>query len=458
MALIGYFVKYLGGSWGGLLRIGFLAAGGVLLFTLLFSGTLRSRLRVFLSKHFFSYRYDYRVEWLRFTQGLAALSDVPAGVTRTMASLTTSPGGMLIHRDANGELNELTTWELNRPDYKNLGNLPEWILQSGWVIDLFEWRDSPDIYQGLNLPDWISSDHSLWLVIPLLFQDELEAVLLLSRTDLKHSVNWEDRDLLKTAGRQASALLAQHRASQALVEARQFDAFNRLSAYVIHDLKNILAQQSLIVSNARKHRDNPEFIDDMISTVDNSVKRMQRLMDQMRSGLRSIDPAAVHLDRLLAQVVETRAVMQPVPQLDAAIAVSVIADRERLSTVFSHLVQNAQEATPDDGAVKIQLTTSESTVKVCISDSGSGMSEDFVRERLFKPFESTKGLTGMGIGAFESREYVRQLGGDISVTSEPGLGSCFSITLPIADGVENTRSDSESCEPDTSARLNGVAH
>ncbi|MDB4476033.1 PEP-CTERM system histidine kinase PrsK [bacterium] len=437
MATIGYFIRYLGGSWGGVLQISFLAGSGALLFTLLFSGTLRARLRVWLAKHFFSYRYDYREEWLRFTEELAALENVSAGVIRTMATITMSPGGLLFHRSPDGRLRELASWELDAPSAKNLGNLRDWIQASGWVIDLHEWRRAPDLYGDLQPPSWVEENESLWLIVPLFFQDELEGLLFLARTDLKDSVNWEDRDLLKTAGRQAAALLAQQRASQGLVEARQFDAFNRLSAYVIHDLKNILAQQSLMVSNAQKHRDNPAFIDDMISTVDNSVKRMQRLMDQMRSGMRSASPATVELGALLEQVVQARGDSLPQPQLGLASTATVTADRERLSTVFGHLLQNAQEATADDGELTVELSAQGPMATVVIRDTGCGMSEDFVRSRLFKPFESTKGLTGMGIGAFESREYVRQLGGDISVVSELGAGSQFSVTLPIVVAADD---------------------
>ncbi|MDP5052667.1 MAG: PEP-CTERM system histidine kinase PrsK, partial [Congregibacter sp.] len=450
MAVIGYFIKYLGGSWGGVLQVSFLAGSAALLFMLLFSGTLRARLRVWLSKHFFSYRYDYRVEWLRFTQELAALEDVPAGVVSTMATITQSPGGLLLHQGSTGgQLTELATWELDDPASRELGMLPAWISKSAWVIDLMEWRRSADLYGDLQLPPWLAQHETIWLIVPLFFQDSLEGLLMLTRTDLKDSVNWEDRDLLKTAGRQAAALLAQQRASRAVVEARQFDAFNRLSAYVIHDLKNILAQQSLMVSNAQKHRNNPAFIDDMISTVENSVNRMQRLMDQMRSGMRSAEPAVVELGGLLGQVVNTRRISQPQPHLDTITSARVVADRERLGTVFGHLIQNAQEATADDGAVTVTVDVSGSTASIVIEDNGSGMTENFIRQRLFKPFESTKGLTGMGIGAFESREYVRQLGGDITVTSIPGQGSRFTVSLPLAEDLTDDVANSQSCEPDT---------
>ena len=433
MAAIGYFIRFLGGSWGGVLQVGFLAAALGLLASLLFSGKLRAQLRVLLSKHFFSYRYDYREEWLKFTQALAALSDnVAEGIIATMAPLASSPAGLLFAA-GDGAPRLLAHWQMPPPGrrHEGLGNLPAWLARTDWVIDLRELREKPDLYQGLALPAWLQADEQLWLIIPLVFRDSLEGILMLRRSDLKERLNWEDRDLLKTAGRQAASHLAQHLAAEALVEARQFDAFNRLSAYVIHDLKNILAQQSLIVSNAEKHRDNPAFIDDMIATVGNSVTRMQRLMEQMRSGVRSAPAGRVDLCPLLEQVAAERAEARPAPTLEcAADACPVEADRDRLATVFGHLVQNAQEATPDDGEVRLSLTCSEGWVTVAVSDSGRGMDASFLRDRLFRPFDSTKGLTGMGIGAFESREYVRQLGGDIEVESTPGEGTIFRVRIP----------------------------
>ena len=433
MAVVGYFIRYLGGSWGGVLQVSFLAGSGALLFTLLFSGNLRARLRVFLSKHFFSYRYDYRVEWLRFTEGLAALENVAEGAISTLATIVQSPGGMLVHKDNDGKLNAVASWEFEIPARSTDGNLERWIAASGWVVDVTEARAAPDLYDGLELPRWLHENRKLWLVVPLMFKKELEGLIFLARTDLKSSVNWEDRDLLKTAGRQAAALLAQQRASSALVEARQFDAFNRLSAYVIHDLKNILAQQSLMVANAKKHRDNPAFIDDMISTVENSVNRMQRLMAQMRSGMRGQETKPVRLRGLLEKVVGARSEARPRPVLQLDADTTVLADFERLSTVFTHLITNAQEATSEDGEVSVRLAACGEDTQVTITDSGSGMSEEFIREKLFRPFESTKGLTGMGIGAFESREYIKQLGGQLTVTSTPGHGSSFTVRLPVTD-------------------------
>lgn len=436
MAAVGYFIKFLGGSWGGVLQLAFLAAAIALLISLLFSGKFRAILRVQLSKHFFSYQYDYREEWLKFTKALASLSeDVPEGIVSTMAPLVSSPAGLLWGRSDTGTFRLVANWETAVPNgaKDGLATLPAWLQETDWVIDLNELQSTPDLYDNLSVPEWIMSEDRFWLMIPLVFGEQVEGILLLKKSDVKTSINWEDRDLLKTAGRQAASHLAQYLASQALVEARQFEAFNRLSAYVIHDLKNILAQQSLIVSNAAKHRDNPAFIDDMIGTVENSVARMQRLMEQMRTGLRSAAAETVNLAPLLTKVVAARGNNDPKPQARLGSEVCIVhADSERLSTVFNHLIQNAQEATDPKGSVTVHMRLENDSIAVDIIDTGSGMDEDFIDTRLFKPFESTKGLTGMGIGVFESREYIRQIGGDIQVSSTLDEGSIFHVTLPLA--------------------------
>ncbi len=461
MGLAGYFIRYMGGSWGPVLQLVFLAAAALLLLSLLFSGKLRAHLRVLLSKHFFSYRYDYRNEWLAFTRALAGLNqDVPEGIIRIMAALASSPAGLLWGGPADRPMNLLAHWQMPPPAgaETGLGELPAWLQHKGWVIDLAEWRRAPDLYGTCPLPEWLRGNESLWLIVPLEFRDRVEAVLMLKQSALKKSINWEDRDLLKTAGRQAATHLAQHLASKALLESRQFNAFNRLSAYVVHDLKNILAQQSLIVSNAARHRDNPAFVDDMIGTVENSVARMRRLMEQMRNGTRQACAQQLSLLPLLRQVVDSRGHLRPVPETDfPEQGCRLHADPERLATVFTHLIQNAQEATDPDGRVRVTLSIDGDRASVAISDSGRGMDENFLREQLFQPFQSTKGLTGMGIGAFESREYIRQLGGEISVTSVPGQGSCFLVTIPGC----RPDPDSDLHRPDESvveaAVLNGKA-
>lgn len=441
MAVVGYFIRFYGGTWGSFLQIVFFFGAGLLLLTLLFSDKIRAKVRVFLSKHFFSYKHDYREEWLKFTQNLAGSVDsVPERVIQSIISLTGSSGGMLWEKTETGHYALTTRWHMPEVAFVNaasLSSLASFVERTQWVIDFDEYERDPGLYEGLDMPSWLLSIPNAWFIVPLMFKSKCIGFILVKRSELQVTINWEDRDLLKTAGQQAASHLAQYQADQALMQSRQFEAFNRLSAYIVHDLKNILAQQSLIVTNAEKHKHNPAFVDDVIDTVKNSVARMTGLMAQMRSGERGVAVSCVNLGELLAQVVDEAKRREPevgLETVDAEILVNV--DPEQLATVFGHMIQNAQDATGKKGCVSVRTKLDEHCVVVVVEDSGVGMASDFIRERLFKPFDSTKGLTGMGVGAFESREYIRSLGGDILVESELGVGSTFSIVLPrvLPDG------------------------
>ena len=435
MAGAGYFIRYYGGTWGGTVQIAFFGGSGILLVILLFSGNIRAQTRVLLSKHFFSYRYDYREEWLKFTRTLAASeTTVPERIIRAIASLVSSEGGILWAKQDKGGYTVLSNWNMPEPGTINateFNSMIRFVEANSWIIDIEEFRQDPTLYSGLTLPPSLTGIEGAWLIIPLDFNAELYGFAIIRHSEIHKSLNWEDRDLLKTAGLQAASHLAQYQTDQALLQTRQFDAFNRLSAYIVHDLKNILAQQSLIVANAEKHKHNPAFVDDVILTIENSVARMTGLMEQMRSGLRGSQPTEVNLTALLSQVVSNHGAQLPVPKLDAGTQVpSVFADYEQLSTVFSHIIQNAQEATTNTEQILVRLYETGGHIVVEVEDKGCGMDASFINTRLFKPFDSTKGLTGMGIGAFESREYIRTLGGNISVESTPGKGSLFCITIP----------------------------
>ena len=435
MSGAGYFIRYYGGTWGSVLQITFLFGAGLLLFILLFSDKIRASLRVLLSKHFFSYKYDYREEWQKFTLLLSEYEhDTPERICAAIGSLVQSKGGIIWGRDEHLNYQLLTNWEMAPPELPptHLKSISDFFERTEWVIDFDEYRLTPGIYDDLIIPPYLLEIPNAWLMVPLLFNAEAYGFVLVKHSDIQKNINWEDRDLLKIAGKQAASLLAQYQASQALIQAQQFEAFNRLSAYIVHDLKNILAQQSLIVSNAEKHKHKPEFVDDVILTVRNSVNRMTRLMEQMRNGMRGTTPMPVDLKLLLRTIAKRYEKHLPVPlYIEPEIQAVVFADNEQLANVFGHLIQNAQEATDIDGRIDVQLTCSSHEALIEITDSGCGMDENFIQHRLFKPFDSTKGLTGMGVGAFESREVVRSLGGDIQVKSSLGIGTTFCVTLPL---------------------------
>lgn len=440
MALAGYYIKLFGGEWGTVMRTVFLFGSGVMLATLFFSERLRAHLRVLISKHFFHYRYDYRDEWLKLIGTLTGRRDgmpLEQRVIAAIGEIVDSPGGILFLVDERGGY--AVVGQLNQPpleisEARPWTTLVAFLATSRWVIDIDEYKADRTAYAPVEMPEWVSDLDDPWLIVPLLHDDRLNGFVVLMRPRAKQQLDWESLDLLKTAGLQAASYLALDQAAESLAEARQFDAFNRLSAFVVHDLKNLIAQLSLVIENAHRHKANPAFIDDAIDTVKHSVAKMKRLLEQLRLAAAPPSSAKVNLGQLLETVVDKQKWMEPAPSLsNLAGSVHVSADPERLATVIGHVVQNAQEATPSTGTVVIQLERSGDHALVIVRDSGHGMEAQFMRDRLFKPFQSTKGLTGMGIGVYECREFVNALGGWVDVTSAPMKGTTFTIGLPIAE-------------------------
>lgn len=440
MAAAGYYLREFGGSWGRIAQVSFLTLAIMLLVAVLFSGQFRSQLRVFLGKHFYKNKYDYRHEWLQLTRELNrknADEDNYASVIRVIARIVDARAGLLWLRDEHHRFNNVAAWQMHR-----LGEviadddaMIRFLDDKAYVINMLDLETRASEYEGLDLPDCLSSIHRCWLIIPLVGMDSVFGFIVLANPVLAREVNWEDRDLLKAAAMQISSYLTVLMTTDALTEARQFEAFNRISSYMVHDLKNIAAELELVARNAEKHKTNPEFIADVFATVAGTSKAIKRLLDQLRNRhVQAEKKVSIDIAVLTAAVISKRAGMLPVPQLQQSVnSCRVIAEKDRLEHVLTHLIENACQATGEDGLISVRLSLEAGNVPMCvveIEDDGHGMDADFIQRRLFKPFDTTRGNAGMGIGMYESREFIRQLQGEIRVQSEPGKGTVVALHIP----------------------------
>jgi len=436
----GYYIRRYGGEWSTVVEIIFTFAAGLGLVVLFFSSKVRAKLRVLINKHFFHYKYDYRDEWLRFINTLS--SGQPDDRLReraihSIAEIIDSPGGILWMREMNRFV-PVSSWQMNVSDENVIAAdhpLIRFMAAREWLIDIDEFARDPDLYGDLELPEWLEKMASAWLIVPLIVHDHMVGFMVLANSPAQTHFNWEDSDLIKTAGRQVAVHLAQLEASQALAEAKQFEARNRLTSYVMHDLKNLIAQLSLVVTNAARHKNNPRFMDDAITTVDNSVQKMNRLLEHLRSdGVQLPRSESIELCVVLAEVVSLMSRNRPVPTLDCqAKGLHIRANRERCEAVIGHLIRNAQDATEDTGRIIVRLFKRDAWAIIEVQDTGTGMDAAFIKERLFRPFDSTKGKAGMGIGVHEARDYIHKVGGELEVISRVGEGTTFRIQLPISD-------------------------
>jgi len=438
MALAGYYIKIYGGNWGAVAQIVFLSLAFMLLFAALFSGDLRAKIKVYINKHFFNYKYDYRDEWINITRDLSRVNeetDLHITVIDSIANLIESTGGMLwlqdekkchyraVARTLFGEITDAEPVD---------GELAKFLNEKNWVIDLKEMKSNPELYKNLETPQWLQGLQRAWLVVPLRHLDELLGFLILAESRALHRLNWEDRDLLKTSCMQAASYLAFKMASDSLAKSEKFAVFNRLSAFVVHDLKNLTAQLGLITRNAEKFKHNPEFVDDAFETVKHATEKMGRLLAQLQQGRFTGQVSnIVNIKGALIEIIRNHQLYLPLPQLHGELEnVRILANHDRFISVVGHIVKNAQEATDDDGYVTVEFNCKNNKVIIKVTDNGCGMDDEFIREKLFTPFITTKGNAGMGVGAYDCYEYIEGLGGSMIVLSTPGEGTEFTLIIP----------------------------
>jgi putative PEP-CTERM system histidine kinase len=444
MTAAGYYVRRFGGTWSTFLQALFFFGAILLLVIPIASGSVRAYLRVLLEKSLFAYQYDYRREWLRFIQ---TISDKQNGeelrtrVIQAVCDLMDSPEGGLWLPGDNGGFALAAGWNFSRWNLTSgnspiTGNSPlvRFLQDKKWIVDLDEFARDPGQYSGLDaLPPWLTAVPHAWLMVPLILDDRLLAILIVGRSRAERRLKWENFDILKTVGRQAASYLAQQQSDEALAEARQFEAFNKRFAFVAHDIKNLVSQLSLLLANSEKHRGNAEFQNAMIETVRQSVAKLNRMLRQLQTAPpRTELTRSVELGALLRDVVDRRGQQSCAVSLNLEKPnATVAADEERLKAIVDHLIQNAVDAVGPSGRVEVRLAAETDTAVVEIADNGPGMDDAFVRDRLFRPFDSTKSA-GYGIGVYESREYARSLGGRIEVDSAPGKGTKMRVCLPLA--------------------------
>ena len=436
VSIAGYYVRALGGSWGGALQVLLVFAAVIGVAVVVFSGTARASLRVWLAKHWFPYKYDYRNEWLDLTSRLAQSEDGSSLHQRIVEAFRrlgrATVGALMVSKD---DVLQPVAGTLMSPADAPSAPLSKafvgYLVEHEWIVDLDRARAGDGRDAELPLPGWLQAMADAWLAIPLLHERRLVGLVVLGRPLVPERLTWEDLDLLRTAARQAASYLALEQAADELARERQFAALNRFTAFLMHDLSNILAQQRLIVENAARHKHNPAFVDDAIETIDNTVKRMSRLLEQLKTGQAAQPARRVELAATCRHAVARTADREPKPTLDVRdeSAAALVAG-DRLEHVLDHVIRNAQDATPPGGRVHVTVRTEGESAVIDVTDSGKGMDPEFIRDRLFRPFDTTKGAKGMGIGAFQAREFARSAGGDVRVSSTPGSGTTFVIVLP----------------------------
>jgi len=422
------------GDWGTLFQAVFLTGSVLVLFTVLSSGSIQSRLRGLLVRNLFSHRYDYRTEWMAFVDtvsGTDHADSLQLRVIRAIANLMDSPGGVLWLRSGTGDYSPHHDWNMH---FDRQPQEPE---GSAFIASFEGGERVQELAAGTGdtpskaLPSWAQDQARVWLAVPLQHQTGLLGFITLSLPRAPAALDWESRDLLLAVGRQAASYLSEEQVARDLVDAKLLTEYSRRFAFVVHDIKNLVSQLTLTVANARKHGSDPEFREDMLRTLENSVARMRELLLKLSpEKTPGKEPAIADANEVIAEVVkEIGAERVLVVREDSERKAPVAIRASALRSTLTHLVTNALEASERNGRVTIRSREDGARFVIEVQDEGPGMDETFIREELFRPFRSTKSK-GYGIGAFQSRETIREAGGDLLAISAVGRGTTMRIVLP----------------------------
>ena len=433
LAATGEVLRQFGADWGGVAEISLVFAGVTLVGLLLTSGSARSRVRALVVDPFFTHRYDYRREWLRC---ITTLSDASAGTAlhtraiRAVVDVVDSPGGTLFLRDPGESAFQWAgSWNMPAAPAPVPGDHPLIALFRGGECAVEAGKVGPAAEVGAG---------RFWLAVPLAHRGRVCGFILAAPPRAGFRLDREVFDLLRIVGREVATYVAEQRATQVMVQTRQLHDYAKRFAFVAHDIKNVSSQLSLLLANAEEHLSNPEFQQDMLGTVRASVQKIGHLLKRLEAPDADTAPAALAPLPRLEAIVATYRRLRPVElslEHDGSTA-TVAMSAEAFDTVVTHLLNNAVEASAAEASsrapVRLRVRHEARRVVVSITDGGPGMTAEFIRDQLFRPFRTSK-REGMGIGAFQARELLREAGGDLLVDSRPGAGTTVHLVFARAD-------------------------
>ena len=421
------YVRHFGGTPAVVLSIVLGFASLVALIVALSAASVRSQIRIFINENFYNYKYDYRLEWNKFNQALSRYDDRggPERVLLTLSDLLDSPGGVLFVRRSGWK-------QFARLAYsafgENLGPLQE----TDPILDAF--ADPATAFVETNDAAWRARFPESWLAVPLRFRGTLTGFALLHKPRAPRQLDWEDRALVSLIASQLAAFLVHEQTAQALADSQQLAEFNNRVTFALHDLKNTAGQLSLLAQNAEKFGDNAAFRADMLETIKHAVENLQGLIGKLRDGTKPAAAATstrIAVNEIVARFAAKKAAAGVIyaRDRDDPPLFAEISQPAALESALEHILTNAIEASPAPGSVELSLSQSGGRIRIAVRDRGPGMSADFIARDLFRPLRTTK-TKGLGIGAYQARAMMRDIGGDIEVESTPGAGTTMTLVLP----------------------------
>jgi putative PEP-CTERM system histidine kinase len=431
LGIMGEVMKYFGDDFQRSMAIATAFAIGLGLVISFFSESVRRKVLIYIRRNFYKSKYDYRTQWLQFTDHLARVKTGDELLHSIVAGFTDTFGmgcGALFVLDSDGEIYRHSSGisvEGNSLSFKKGEPILDFITSYGWMdekitIPLSDCNDEKRHF---------FTRHEITFAIPLFLNENMDGFILLGRPlNSNETYSNEDFDLMRTLARQASSALLNLSLSDQLSRARELAAVGRVSSFVMHDLKNQVSALSLTLENAREFISDPEFQCDMLSSIENTVAKMNSLISRLKNLPEKTNLQLSSVD-LLQLAKETASMVKGGTFQISGETVNANVDREELQKVLMNLILNAIEASQDNQPIYIKVGI-DGTPYLKVSDEGCGISEEYLKNSLFSPFKSTK-KKGLGIGLYQCKKIVEAHGGTIMVESELHKGSAFTVQLPV---------------------------
>jgi putative PEP-CTERM system histidine kinase len=432
LGVIGEGMRYFGPTVGRNITTFLGFAGAILVLVIILSEQLRRKAIVFISKNFYSQKYDYREQWLLFTDRISlkySLEELLSSIAEGFKEAIGVRGAAIWLKEKDiDEYVCVKVLDATIVDAKPLKELVGFLRDKKWVLNVHD-SNCREIV-SLNI-EFIKSTRAS-LIVPLLNLDDLTGFVILREGIAEDFYNYEDYDLLKNLAGQATSAILNIKLSEELTEAKEMEAMGRLSSFIIHDLKNATSMLTLIAQNAEEHIDNPDVQKDAIKAISNSsgkintiIEKLKNLPKKTRLALQDSDLGAC----VKTAVSELNIKGNTNLSFMEARRVEARFDREEITKVIINLIINALDATDYKGKIEILVDEEGDMGFVTVSDNGCGMSRKFIEKHLFKPFHTTK-KNGLGIGLYQCKTIVEAHSGKLKVDSEEGRGTVFSMYLP----------------------------
>ncbi|MBM4128872.1 MAG: PEP-CTERM system histidine kinase PrsK [Nitrospira sp.] len=432
LGIVGAGMRYFGEDFSKYLSLVIVFAGTLALTATLFSETVRRKMKVFIDKNFFRDKYDYRAQWLQFTERISSTKSFDELLTAILGGFASAMGSQrrsLWLYDSARDIyyqSEPSDASGRHITIKGGNSLISYFKEKGWVFNVKE-GDHKILEENREA----FRETGASLVVPLISNGSVIGFITLGKSLGGETYTYEDYDLLKTLARQATSALMSARLAEELAEAREMEAMGRISSFVLHDLKNLVYTLSLTAENAQENITNHEFQKDMIQTLSSTVEKAKSLIQKLSEmpQKEALNLQTMDLVPLIKETIKpflngkTKVEVECPGQLVRSV------DGEEMRKVIQNLVLNAIEATKG-GEVHVRAGTEDGMAYIRVSDNGCGMSEEYIEKNLFKPFYSTK-KKGLGIGLYQCKSIVEAHGGRIKVKSKQDVGTDFSVYLPL---------------------------